>query len=195
MCLHAVNSTQISTMLILIKCSKTEQFGKGVTVYFSWTGTSLHPVSALLGYLLCCGTQSGPLFLFVNGQPLTRVKLVTLVRKTLTSTGLDVSKNTGLSFRILSATTALRAGLLDAKSKFLGRQENSAYQFYLHTPREQLASVSSVLAATIVSYSPYTHIHKNYPSFILTKGHNLAYDWIQYIHVSLIGLLGHQRQC
>lgn len=146
----ANKSNPISTMAIRIKCSKTDQFFKGVSSYFSHTGTALCPVSALLDYLVQRGTQSGPLFLFSNGQPLSRAKLVALVQKALASAGLDVSKYTGHSFRIGAATTALRAGISDAKIKMLGRWESSAYQLYLQTPREELASVSSVLAATIV---------------------------------------------
>ena len=95
------------------------------------------------------GTKSGPLFLFENGQSLSRVKLVSLVREALSSVGMDVLKYCGHSFRIGAATTALRAGISDAKIKMLGRWESSAYQVYLQTPREELAAVSSTLANTL----------------------------------------------
>ena len=142
----AVKSTPISTIAIRIKCSKTDQFHRGVSIYFSRTGAALCPVSALLDYLVQRGTQCGPLFRFSNGQPLTRAKLVAVVQQALTSSGLDVSKYTGHSFRIGAATTALRAGISDAKIKMLGRWESSAYQLYLHTPREELYSISFLRA-------------------------------------------------
>ena len=40
----------------------------------------------------------------------------------------------------------------------LGRWESSAYQLYLYTPREELASVSSVLAATVIQHSPFVSL-------------------------------------
>ena len=138
-----------SSLAIRIKHSKTDQFGKGISVFFSRTGASLCPVSSLLDYLNRRGTKSGPLFLFENGQPLSRVKLVSLVREALSSVGMDVLKYCGHSFCIGAATTALRAGISDAKIKMLGRWESSAYQVYLQTPREELAAVSSTLANTL----------------------------------------------
>ena len=93
----ADKSTPISTIAIRIKCSKTDQFHRGVSIYFSRTGAALCPMSALLDYLVQRGTQSGPLFCFSNGQPLTRAKLVAVVQQALTSSGLDVSKYTSWS--------------------------------------------------------------------------------------------------
>ena len=93
------------------------------------------------------GTKSGPLFLFENGQSLSRVKLVSLVREALSSVGMDVLKYCGHSFRIGAATTALRAGISDAprlKCWAGGRaqhtrctcrlQGRSLLQFLLHWP-------------------------------------------------------------
>ena len=71
-----------------------------------------------------------------------------MVREALSSAGMDVLIYSGHSFRIGAATTALRAGISDANIKMLGRWESSAYQLYLKTPREELASVSTMLANT-----------------------------------------------
>lgn len=61
------------------------------------------------------------------------------------------------------ATTVLQAGLSDAKKQDAAWAwwESSAYQLYLRTPQEELASVSYVLAATIILYS-------HYPIFTIT---------------------------
>ena len=132
--------------MIRIKCSKTDQFGNGVNIYLQRTGASLCPVSALLDYLSVRGLTDGPLFLCSDGQPLSRVLLVSNVRSALASLGINVDHFSGHSFRIGAASTALHAGVSDAKIKMLGRWESSAYQLYLRTPREDLGSVCAILA-------------------------------------------------
>ena len=138
--------SSISTITIHIKVSKTDQFGKGCHIHLVRTGASLCPVSALLEYLSVRGMGKGPLFLQSNGHPLTRSVLVARVRCALSSLGMDVDQYSGHSFRIGAATTALRAGISDAKIKMLGRWESAAYQQYLRAPRHELASVCPILA-------------------------------------------------
>lgn len=125
-------------MAVSIKCSKTDQFGKGVQIFLSRTKSSLCPVSALLDYLTVRGSNNGPLFIRSTGQPLTRAFLVAQVQSALQSLDMQVGQFTGHSFWIGAATTALKAGISDAKIKMLGRWESFAYQGYLHTPREEL---------------------------------------------------------
>ena len=140
------SASNVSTLAGKIKQSKTDPFGKGVTVYLQKTGKPLCPVTALMKYLQFRGPHNGPLFLFQNKKPLTRVSLVLCLRKALKATGIDDSLYAGHSFRIGAATTALKAGISDSKIKMLGRWESSAYQLYIRTSREELASVSSALA-------------------------------------------------
>ena len=61
----------VSTVVLHLKVSKTDQFGKGIDVYLTQTGASLCPVSALMAYLILRGPEEGPLFRRENGQPLT----------------------------------------------------------------------------------------------------------------------------
>ena len=143
---HSHSQSTVTTIAIHIKVSKTDQFGKGFHIYLARTGASLCPVSALLDYLSVRGTNKGPLFLLANGQPLTRSILVAKVRSALSTSGMDADKYSGHSFRFGAATTALRAGISDAKIKMLGRWESTAYQLYLKAPREELASVCPILA-------------------------------------------------
>ena len=137
---------QIPIMAVKVKMSKTDQFGKGAWLYFQRTGVPLCPVEAMLGYLQLRGPKEGPLFLTNSGQPLTRSYFLTRVRKALAQAGIDDSRFAGHSFRIGAATTALRAGVSDAKIKMMGRWESSAYQLYLHTPHHELASITPILA-------------------------------------------------
>ena len=76
-----IPSAKGSSLAIQIKQSKTDQLGRGITIVLARTGASLCPVSTLLDYLGRRGTRSGPLFLFKNGQPLSRAKLVSMVRE------------------------------------------------------------------------------------------------------------------
>jgi len=60
--------------------------------------------------------------------------------------GVDPTCFSGHSFWIGAATTAAQVGVEDATIKMLGRWESAAYQRYIRTPRDQLASLSSRLA-------------------------------------------------
>ena len=144
----ATPSSTISRVAIRIKQSKTDQLGRGVTIYLELTRAALCPVSPLLDYLGQRGTSSGPLFLFANGTTLSRARLVEQVREALRTAGTEDKGYSGHSFRIGAATTALHAGISDAKIKMLGRWDSNAYQLYLRTPREELASVLATLATT-----------------------------------------------
>jgi len=52
------------------------------------------------------GFDHGPLFQLQNSQPLTRQKLVDMLRTTLSMAGIDPTHYSGHSFRIGAATTA-----------------------------------------------------------------------------------------
>ena len=102
-----------SMIHLLLRRSKTDVFGTGVTIHLGRTGDVLCPVCALLAYLARRPSTSGPLFLLQSGQPLSRCALVTAVRQALACAGLDVSRFNGHSFRIGAATAAAAAGLSD----------------------------------------------------------------------------------
>jgi len=55
--------------------------------------------------------------------------------------GVDPTCFSGHSFRIGAVTMAAKVGVEDATIKMLGRWESSAYQRYIRTPRDQLASL------------------------------------------------------
>ena len=137
---------QLSSMAVRLKMSKTDQFGKGVWLHFQRTGVALCPVEAMVDYIQLRGSKEGPLFLTSHNQPLTRSYFLVNLRNALAQAGIDDSQYAGHSFRIGAATTVLRAGVSDAKIKMLGRWESSAYQLYLRTPRQELASIAPILA-------------------------------------------------
>jgi hypothetical protein len=138
---------------VRLKASKTDPFRVGVNVYVGRTENTLCPVTAVLRYMVARGQGSGPFFKFENGNPLTRMKFVDKVKEALSSAGVDCTAYSGHSFRIGAATTATKQGISDATIKMLGRWKSSAYQVYIKTPREQLASYSSRLGNNLHSIS------------------------------------------
>ena len=85
------NLHQPSFMQVRLKGSKTDQTRRGVNLYVGRTFNDLCPVAAMLSYLAIRGFNQGPLFKLQNGSPLTRQKLVDLLRTTLTAAGINPS--------------------------------------------------------------------------------------------------------
>ena len=48
---------------VLIKCSKTDPYRLGLTLYIGATNTKLCPLAAVIEYLLARGSKEGPLYL------------------------------------------------------------------------------------------------------------------------------------
>ena len=92
-----------STVMVRIKASKTDPFRVGVTVYLGRTDQELCPVAAVLDCIARRGTYAGPLFIYENGQPLTRNSLVREVRSALLAMGINATPSSGHSFRIGAA--------------------------------------------------------------------------------------------
>ena len=142
----AVDNPMHPTMLrVKLKCSKTDQFGKGVEVYVGRTGCLLCPVAATLAYMASRGSQEGAFFQFKTGQPLTKAKFTQHVRTALQAAGLPYLNFAGHSFRIGAATSAARAGIEDSVIRTLGRWNSAAFLVYIRTPREHLAQFSVAL--------------------------------------------------
>ena len=129
-----------------LKHSKTDPFRHGVDIFLGRTDAVLCPVAAILAYCAIRPSVPGPFFIFRDGSPLTRDRLVSAVRAALSQAGVDNSQYSGHSFRVGAATTAAQQGLSDATIKMLGRWESSAYERYIRTPRESLAAISRRLA-------------------------------------------------
>ena len=144
----AVDShTAPSHLTVHLKRSKNDPFGAGTTLHLGTTGDILCPVAAILGYLALRPPAPGPLFVFGDGSPLSRPRLVQSLREVLRRAGVDVSGFSGHSFRIGAATTAARAGLSDSLIQTLGRWRSSAFMLYIRTPSQQLTAVSATLAS------------------------------------------------
>ena len=95
-----------SMVRIHLKRSKTDPFQHGVDIYLGRTGRDLCPVAVILAFLAVRPAVNGPLFVFANGTPLTRDRLVEAVRRALQQAGVPATGYSGHSFRIGVATSA-----------------------------------------------------------------------------------------
>ena len=109
------------------------------------SGNELCPVSALLAYLARRGSSQGPLFIFSDGSPLSRQRLVSYLRESRSVLGFNCKSYSGHSFRIGAATTAAATELKDLVTRSLGLWRSDAYQRYIRDARE-LAQFSRTLA-------------------------------------------------
>lgn len=71
------------------------------------------------------GDRPGPLFMWQDGRPLTRIQLVGEVRKVLKKADLPAEQFAGHSFRIGAATTAASVGIEDSLIQTLGRWKSA----------------------------------------------------------------------
>ena len=101
----------------------------------------------MLSYLAMRQGSDDALFIFRDGEPLTRARLVLHLRSALEQCGIESSQYSGHSFRIGAASAAAQAGIEDSVIQMLGRWHSSAYLRYIRIPREQLASISAQIAS------------------------------------------------
>lgn len=109
---------------IILKRSKTDQFGRGTQVYL---GDELCPVRAFQSYGVVHGTSPGTFFCSTVGTPLTKAHFVYQVRSALARAGLLLSGHSGHSFCIGVATAATQAGIPDSTIQALGQWLSSAF--------------------------------------------------------------------
>ena len=119
-----------SLVTIMLRRSKADPFGRGITIYVGRTAQAFCPVAAILNYLVRRGQSPGPLFLFQDGSALSKERLIASIHHILTSQGYGTAGITGHSFRIGAATA--RAGLDDSIIQTMGRWHSSAYMRYIH---------------------------------------------------------------
>ena len=92
-----------------------------VSIYVGATWRGLCPMASKLAYMALQGNLTWPLFMFRNGQFLTRVRFVSALWEALHSSGIDTSLYSGHSFRIGEALTAALHGLQGCLIQTLGR--------------------------------------------------------------------------
>lgn len=80
---------QASGVLLVIKASKTDPYRQGVNLFLPRTGGVLCPVDSLSNYLHHRCNGAGPLFLFSDGTPLSRLHVTNRLRSLLAQAGVQ----------------------------------------------------------------------------------------------------------
>ena len=125
-------------MLVHIRFSKTDQVGRGEFICIPKNAHSdLCPVLAMDQYLsIRPESTDGPLFIHLQGKPLTAAQFSTLLKKTVRSIGLNPSNFSAHSFRIGAATTAAAEGIPFEQIKVMGRWRSQCVVRYIRPHRE-----------------------------------------------------------
>ena len=132
-------------MCIKIKASNTDPFCKGSDIHIGLGHDPLCAVQAMMVYLSQRASSPGPLFCLQDGQPLSHGLLTDWPRQIMAATGI-AGNFSSHSFRIGAATVAAQNGIPDHLIQALGRWTSNAYQLYIRTPSEALASLSLQLS-------------------------------------------------
>ena len=80
------------------------------------------------------------------GRTLSRQALISWLRSTLSTAGIDSTHFSGHSFRIGAASTAAARGVAESTIQTLGRWKSESFRRYIRIPREELATISSTIA-------------------------------------------------
>lgn len=89
------------------------------------------PVQIMLDYLHLRRHRPGPLFMTMDGCPMSRAVFTEKLSQSIKFCGLDPSRYKGHSFRIGAASHAADRGMSDAQIRTLGRWKSNAFLKYI----------------------------------------------------------------
>ena len=131
---------------VLVKRSKSDQWGRGTVVSVGCSGDSSCLVSSMKRYLKCCpAPSSSPLFIWDDGSPLIARRFQSQLWVYFGKLGLDPDQFNTHSFRIGAATTAAKVGISSGVIKQLGRWRSRAFKSYISCD-PQHAAAAAVMA-------------------------------------------------
>jgi hypothetical protein len=119
-------------MNVHLKMSKTDYKNEGVNITIACTAKQVCAYCSMLKFCLVRdlhASQTQPLFIYTNGQILSRELFVSQTKKYMSRIGLNPEHYSGHSYRIGGATSAAVSGLKDWEIKKLGRWKSSVYIF------------------------------------------------------------------
>lgn len=92
------------------------------------------PVELLSKYLAMRGSRPGPIFITVDGLPVSRSTFSNQLATAIQLCGLPPARYKGHSFRIGAASHAAEHGFTDTQIRLLGRWKSNAFQKYIRVP-------------------------------------------------------------
>ena len=125
---------QPTHMQVFLKSSKTDQFREGITLTIGKSGSVICAVDSMKQYLSRRKPPTGPLFVYKNGQYLTKVSFTAELRRLLTSIGLTPNEFASHSFRRGAATAAAAARMPPWLIQTLGRWSSDCFKRYIELP-------------------------------------------------------------
>ena len=126
---------------VLIDRSKTDQSGKGMGLIIEpCSCVTICPGLAMSQYITNFRPAvEGPLFVHVDGTPLTSFQFSSVFRKAVSAAGLSVHGKTTHSLRIGACSMASVRGIPDHEIKQYGRWTSRAYKSYIRIPTNKIA--------------------------------------------------------
>ena len=143
-----ISFSQEDALNVHLKGSKTDQLRHGMGITIGATQSRSCPVKAMKRYLQirpCQQRRKIPLFLFENGDLLTRSSLVWHLRRQLKTFQVNPNLYSSHSFRIGGATAAAAAGLPSWQIQELGRWRSQAFRRYMRVPNASLRGICKAL--------------------------------------------------
>lgn len=141
---------------LLLRSSKVDPFGKGVTIKV-FENHCLFPVVTMLRFLerrrSQGATPSSPLFIengFVS-KPLMRHTFINYLKEVLSRIGVNNQDFNGHSFRIGAATSAAASGVQDHVIKTLGRWSSDCFTRYIHTDPATICNAQQCMSSNFPS--------------------------------------------
>jgi hypothetical protein len=130
----SITKSRRNTVLCITMNSYKHSKGAPITLRLSPQLDPLCPVSTLREFLQIRHSNSGPLLIFPDGQPVSRSFFVMHLNMALKWAKLDPRFYKTHSFRIGAATTAATLGMSDAQIQSMGRWKSQAYKKYIRIP-------------------------------------------------------------
>ena len=118
-------------LIIVLRHFKHNSSGRPVTLELRKQGNAICPVTLMSKYLSIRSSKQGPLFIFVDGSPITVSFFNLELKKYLRSSGFSTKKYKGHSFSIGGATAAALNGFSDLEIQGMGRWKSGAFKKYI----------------------------------------------------------------
>lgn len=146
--IHESRGCNGTVLLVKLRCSKTDFTRQGVTIKVFENGTETCPVTAYRKYQRAATPHApeDPAFVLTDGSYLTRERLTTVLRRSLTFLGFDATAYASHSLRIGGVVSAAAAGYGIETLKKLGRWASDAVLVYLQLPEAMLRTAHKDMA-------------------------------------------------